>query len=161
MKRLVAPDPHSQQRTHTAAQRRQQKQRLLRHPAGALVLLFIFCLELVKAKHQKRHQIDQCQPQPQQRPWRACPDPRPHNIVSRLRHPSHLFLILSTVYRILGKGQSFFPYPVQQNPPFHRLNKYGKSCAELLRSSPCLRDMAREHAGVFLIAPPMALEWRI
>ena len=35
MKRLVAPDPHSQQGTHTAAQRRQQKQRLLRHPAGA------------------------------------------------------------------------------------------------------------------------------
>ena len=60
--RLVVKHPHTQQRTDTAAQQRQQEQRLFRHPPFALS-----GPTLVRTIHEKCHQIDKYQIDQQRR----------------------------------------------------------------------------------------------
>ena len=74
---------HAKQRSHAAADGRQQKQRPFRDPADGVFFLLPFGLPLIQTKDQKGDKIDNDQPAPQQGPGGA--DEKPDRVVLRLR----------------------------------------------------------------------------
>lgn len=64
----MMPDPHPDQSAQASAQRRQEKQRLFRHPPHLLAAHLAFGLPFIHSKHQKGHHIDDDQPNRQHAP---------------------------------------------------------------------------------------------
>ena len=83
----MMPDPHPDQSAQASAQRRQEKQRLFRHPPHLLTAHLAFGLPFVQSKHQKCHHIDDDQPNCQHTPGAA--DQGKHPVVGRLRQILH------------------------------------------------------------------------